>query len=71
MNHPAAVDRVGNSRCTSSPLVAGNHVVSAQNRSNILRMIQFVSSLMALASSLLPTAKLEDALMCASFALQR
>ncbi|XP_018445224.1 cysteine-tryptophan domain-containing zinc finger protein 3 [Raphanus sativus] len=44
VNHPAAVDRVGNSRCTSSPLVAGNHVVSAQNRSNILRMIQFAQN---------------------------
>ncbi|CAH8368488.1 unnamed protein product [Eruca vesicaria subsp. sativa] len=44
VNHPAAVDRVGNSRCTSSPLVAGNHVISAQNRSNILRLIQFAQN---------------------------
>ncbi|KAF8117893.1 hypothetical protein N665_0008s0232 [Sinapis alba] len=44
VNHPAAVDRVGNSRCTSSPLVAGNHVISAQNRSNILRIIQFAQN---------------------------
>ncbi|CAF2176506.1 unnamed protein product [Brassica napus] len=44
VNNPAAVDRVGNSRCTSSPLVAGNHVISAQNRSNILRIIQFAQN---------------------------
>ncbi|KAJ0256757.1 CW-type Zinc Finger [Hirschfeldia incana] len=44
VNHPAGVDRVGNSRATSSPLVAGNHVVSAQNRSNILRLIQFAQN---------------------------
>ncbi|KAL0724507.1 hypothetical protein Bca4012_039106 [Brassica carinata] len=44
VNHPAAVDRVANSRCTSSPLVAGNHVISAQNRSNILRIIQFAQN---------------------------
>lgn len=62
MNNPAAVDRVGNSRCTSSPLVAGNHVISAQNRSNILRIIQFVSVLTALATLWI---------WCASFALQR
>ncbi|KAL1197859.1 Cysteine-tryptophan domain-containing zinc finger protein 7 [Cardamine amara subsp. amara] len=41
VNHPAAVDRVGTSRGISSPLVAGNHVISAQNRSNILRLLQF------------------------------
>lgn len=52
MNHPAAADKVGTSRGISSPLVAGNHVISAQNRSNILRLLQFVSVLMPLASSL-------------------
>jgi len=41
VNHPAAVDRVGTSRGISSPLVAGNHVISAQNRSNLLRLLQF------------------------------
>ncbi|CAH2063030.1 unnamed protein product [Thlaspi arvense] len=42
VNHPAAAaDKVGTSRGISSPLVAGNHVISAQNRSNILRLIQF------------------------------
>ncbi|XP_010413222.1 PREDICTED: uncharacterized protein LOC104699594 [Camelina sativa] len=41
VNHPAAADRVGTSRGISSPLVAGNHVISAQNRSNILRLLQF------------------------------
>lgn len=44
VNHPAGgADKAGNSRGISSPLVAGNHVISAQNRFNILRLLQFVS----------------------------
>ncbi|CAG7866266.1 unnamed protein product [Brassica rapa] len=43
VNHPAGgADKVGNSRGISSPLVAGNHAISAQNRFNILRLLQFV-----------------------------
>uniref|UniRef100_A0A1J3EYY8 CW-type domain-containing protein n=1 Tax=Noccaea caerulescens TaxID=107243 RepID=A0A1J3EYY8_NOCCA len=41
VNHLAAADKVGISRGISSPLVAGNHVISAQNRSNLLRILQF------------------------------
>ncbi|CAN8280482.1 unnamed protein product [Cochlearia groenlandica] len=41
VNHPASADKVGTSRGISSPLVAGSHVISAQNRSNILRLLQY------------------------------
>ncbi|XP_018432880.1 cysteine-tryptophan domain-containing zinc finger protein 3 [Raphanus sativus] len=45
VNHPAGADKVGNSRGISSPLVAGNHqVISAQNRFNILRLLQFAQN---------------------------
>ncbi|CAN6899757.1 unnamed protein product [Brassica oleracea] len=45
VNHPAGgADKAGNSRGISSPLVAGNHVISAQNRFNILRLLQFKSA---------------------------
>ncbi|ESQ43782.1 hypothetical protein EUTSA_v10005746mg [Eutrema salsugineum] len=41
VNHPAAADKVGTSRGISSPLIAGNHVISAHNRCTILRLLQF------------------------------
>ncbi|WZZ18225.1 hypothetical protein YC2023_111314 [Brassica napus] len=45
VNHPAGgADKVGNSRGISSPLVAGNHAISAQNRFNILRLLQFAQN---------------------------
>ncbi|XP_013711681.2 cysteine-tryptophan domain-containing zinc finger protein 5 [Brassica napus] len=45
VNHPAGgADKAGNSRGISSPLVAGNHVISAQNRFNILRLLQFAQN---------------------------
>ncbi|KAF8089403.1 hypothetical protein N665_0506s0010 [Sinapis alba] len=44
VNHPAGADKVGNSRGISSPLVAGNQVISAQNRYNILRLLQFAQN---------------------------
>ncbi|XP_010523929.1 PREDICTED: uncharacterized protein LOC104802158 [Tarenaya hassleriana] len=41
VNHPATADKVGTSKGVNSPLVAGNHIITAQNRSNLLRLLQF------------------------------
>ncbi|XP_010523247.1 PREDICTED: uncharacterized protein LOC104801627 isoform X2 [Tarenaya hassleriana] len=41
VNHPATADKVGTSKGINSPLVAGNHIVTAQNRSNLLRLLQY------------------------------
>ncbi|XVF72563.1 hypothetical protein PTKIN_Ptkin12aG0131300 [Pterospermum kingtungense] len=41
LNHPTTADKVVLPKGVSSPQVAGNHVVSARNRPNFLRLLNF------------------------------
>ena len=43
LNHPMAADKVVFPKGVSSPQVAGNHVISARNRPNFVRLLNFVS----------------------------
>ncbi|XP_044501307.1 cysteine-tryptophan domain-containing zinc finger protein 7-like isoform X2 [Mangifera indica] len=41
LNHPTTVDKVALPKGVSSPQVAGNHVITAQNRSHFVRLLKF------------------------------
>ncbi|XWS31681.1 hypothetical protein CRYUN_Cryun23aG0096800 [Craigia yunnanensis] len=41
LNHPTAADKVVFPKGVSSPQVAGNHVISARNRPNFVRLLNF------------------------------
>ncbi|GFY98736.1 CW-type zinc finger [Actinidia rufa] len=42
MNNPSTLDKVPLAKGVSSPQVAGNHVIAAQNRPNFVRLLNFV-----------------------------
>ncbi|XVE73269.1 hypothetical protein DITRI_Ditri11bG0103700 [Diplodiscus trichospermus] len=42
LNHPTTADKVAFPKGVSSPQVAGNHVISARNRPNFVRLLNFV-----------------------------
>lgn len=44
LNNPVTVDKVALAKGVSSPQVAGNHVIAARNRSNFVRLLNFVST---------------------------
>ncbi|XVF80505.1 hypothetical protein PTKIN_Ptkin15bG0079100 [Pterospermum kingtungense] len=41
LNHPATADKVAFPKGVTSPQVAGNHVISARNRPNFVRLLNF------------------------------
>ncbi|XP_039045390.1 cysteine-tryptophan domain-containing zinc finger protein 3-like [Hibiscus syriacus] len=41
LNHPMTADKVAFPKGVSSPQVAGNHVISAKNRPNFVRFLNF------------------------------
>ncbi|MBA0652914.1 hypothetical protein Goklo_020135, partial [Gossypium klotzschianum] len=41
LNHPTTADKVAFPKGVSSPQVAGNHVISARNRPNFVRLLNF------------------------------
>lgn len=44
LNNPVTLDKVALAKGVSSPQVAGNHVIAARNRSNFVRLLNFVST---------------------------
>lgn len=44
LNNPVTVDKVALAKGVSSPQVVGNHVIAARNRSNFVRLLNFVST---------------------------
>ena len=43
VNNSATADKVALSKSTSSPQVAGTHVIAARNRPNIVRLLNYLS----------------------------
>lgn len=51
LNHPTTVDKVALPKGVSSPQVTGNHIIAARNRPNLNRLLNFVSIISHLETS--------------------